>query len=97
MRVVTKQISIELTDRIDVYETEGNDKKRTRRVVIYFKFVGYLDIHGDALSFTEDIRQGIAVEYVSCEPQQDILEGAQLKKEQVYKPAPIHGIINESS
>ena len=76
MRVLTKQLLNELIDRIDVYETEGTGKNRTQRVVIYYKFVGYLDVPGGSQSFTEDTRQGVAVEYVSCEPQEDILEDA---------------------
>ena len=74
MRVLTKQLLNELIDRIDVYETEGTGKNRTQRVVIYYKFVGYLDLPGEAQTFTEDTRQGVAVEYVSCEPQDDIME-----------------------
>ncbi len=74
MRVLTKQLLNELIDRIDVYETECTGKNRTQRVVIYYKFVGYLDLPGEAQTFTEVTRQGVAVEYVSCEPQDDILE-----------------------
>jgi len=38
-------------------------------VVIYYKFVGYLDIPDSNESrFVEDIRQGVAVEYVSDVP-----------------------------
>ena len=60
----------ELIDHIDVYETQGTGKNKTQRLVIYYKFVGYLDIdptqcHPD---YTADIREGIAIEYVSCEP-----------------------------
>ena len=59
---------------IYLYETEGTGKNCTQRVVIYYKFVGYPDLPGEAQTFTEDTRQGVAVEYVSCEPQEDILE-----------------------
>ena len=39
-------------------------------MVIYYKFVGYLEIpsHLTAPNYKADLRQGVAVEYVSCEP-----------------------------
>ena len=45
-------------------------KNMTRRLVIYYKFVGYLDIDPTQChpNYTADIREGVAVEYVSCEP-----------------------------
>ena len=66
----------ELIDHIDVYETQGTGKNKTQRLVIYYKFVGYLDIdptqcHPD---YTADIREGVAVEYVSCEPSENLKE-----------------------
>ena len=66
----------ELIDHIDVYETQGTGKNKTQRLVIYYKFVGYLDIdptqcHPD---YTADIREGIAIEYVSCEPSENLKE-----------------------
>ena len=38
--------------------------------MIYYKFVGYLEIlsHLTAPNYKADLRQGVAVEYVSCEP-----------------------------
>jgi len=69
MRTITRQLINELIDHIDVYETEGIGKSRVQRVVIYYKFVGYLDIPDSNESrFVEDIRQGVAVEYVSDVP-----------------------------
>ena len=40
------------------------------RLVIYYKFVGYLEIPANlsAPNYRADLRQGVAVEYVSCEP-----------------------------
>ena len=37
---------------------------------IYYKFVGYLEIPANlsARNYKADLRQGVAVEYVSCEP-----------------------------
>ena len=34
----------ELIDRIEVFETEGKGKNRTQRIVIYYRFVGYVEI-----------------------------------------------------
>ena len=60
----------ELIDHIGVYETQGTGKNKTQRLVIYYKFVGYLDIDPAQChpNYTADIREGVAVEYVSCEP-----------------------------
>ena len=70
MRTLTKQVLNELIDHIDVYETQGTGKNKTQRLVIYYKFVGYLDIDPMQChpNYTADIREGVAVEYVSCEP-----------------------------
>ena len=70
MRTLTKQVLNELIDHIDVYETQGAGKNKTQRLVIYYKFVGYLDIDPTQChpNYTADIREGVAVEYVSCGP-----------------------------
>ena len=34
----------ELIDHIGVYETQGTGKNKTQRLVVYYKFVEYLDI-----------------------------------------------------
>ena len=70
MKTLTKPLLGELIDHIDVYETEGSGKNRTQRVVIYYKFVGYLAVpeRMDMPNFVADLREGVAVEYVSCEP-----------------------------
>ncbi len=59
-----------------MYETQGTGKNKTQRLVIYYKFVGYLDIdptqcHPD---YTADIREGVAIEDVSCEPSDSLKE-----------------------
>ena len=45
-------------------------ENKTQRLVIYYKFVGYLDVApvGEYKNYIADIREGVAVEYVSCEP-----------------------------
>lgn len=76
MRTLTNQLLRELIDRIDVYETEGTGRCRTQRVVIFYKFVGYFELPEETspTSFIADMRQGVAVEYISCEPAPDIIE-----------------------
>ena len=59
-----------------MYETQETGKNKTQRLVICYKFVGYLDIdptqcHPD---YTADIREGVAIEYVSCEPSDSLKE-----------------------
>ena len=68
--VAVGQMLNELIDHIDVYETQGTGKNKTRRLVIYYKFVGYLDIDPTQChpNYTADIREGVAIEYISCEP-----------------------------
>jgi hypothetical protein len=43
-------------------------KNRTQRVVIYYRFVGYLEIPDEETRFSEDTRQGVLVEYIPCAP-----------------------------
>ena len=76
MRTLTKQVLNELIDHIDVYETQGTGKNKTQRLVIYYKFVGYLDIDPTQChpNYTADIREGVAIEYVSCEPSENMKE-----------------------
>ena len=51
-------------------------ENKTRRLVIYYKFVGYLDINPTQChpNYTADIREGVAIEYVSCEPSDSLKE-----------------------
>lgn len=64
MQVLTAPLLRELIDHIDVYETQG--KSRTQRIVIYYRFVGYIEIPESSFksNYTADTRQGVAVEYV---------------------------------
>ncbi|HZJ77996.1 MAG TPA: recombinase family protein [Clostridia bacterium] len=66
MQTLTAPLLQELIDHIDVYESQGTGKNRTQRIVIYYRFVGYIEIPDSAFSsnYTADIRQGVAVEYV---------------------------------
>ena len=68
MQTLTRPLLQELIDHIDVYETEGTGKNRTQRVVIYYRFVGYIEIpevpRRRRENFKADTRQGVSVEYL---------------------------------
>ena len=44
MEALTAPLVRELIDHIDVYETQGKGKNKTQRVVIYYRFVGYIEL-----------------------------------------------------
>ena len=56
----------ELIEKIEVFPVEGKGKDRTQRVIIYYRFVGRLDIPGiiQRPHFILDSRQGVAIEYL---------------------------------
>ncbi|HBL41535.1 MAG TPA: hypothetical protein DDY98_08280 [Ruminococcaceae bacterium] len=55
----------ELIDHIDVYDVEGTGKDKTQRVVIFYRFVGYIEIPEDVFGrFQANTRQGVAIEYI---------------------------------
>lgn len=56
-----------LIDHIDVFETEEIGKNRTQRIVIYYRFVGYVEIPAVPRHphYKADTRQGVAVEYLT--------------------------------
>ncbi|MDD6012973.1 MAG: recombinase family protein [Oscillospiraceae bacterium] len=56
----------ELIDHIDVYETEGTGKNKTQRIVIHYRFVGSIEIPSDEENLKMDMRQGVAVEYLTA-------------------------------
>ena len=68
MDTLTAPLLQELIDRIEVYETEGVGKNRTQRIVIYYRFVGYIEIPEVPRvlqdNYIADTRQGVAVEYI---------------------------------
>ena len=68
MQTLTAPLLQELIDHIDVYETEGTGKNRTHRIVIYYRFVGYIELPDSAFRrsdrYRTDTRQGVAVEYI---------------------------------
>ena len=64
MENLTTPLAKELIDHIDVYESEGKGKNKTQRIVIYYRFVGYLELP-DKIPIVNDTRQGVAVNYIS--------------------------------
>ena len=66
MDTLTAPLLRELIDRIDVYETEGTGKNRTQRVVIHYRFVGYIELPDGIFkcSHQADTRQGVRVNYL---------------------------------
>ena len=65
METLTAPLLQELIDRIVVYEVEGSGRNKTQRIVIYYRFVGYLDLPVDpGQDLTENTRKGVAVRYL---------------------------------
>lgn len=68
MQTLTAPLLRELIDPIDIHEVEGTGKNRTQRIVIYYRFVGYIEIPDSVFSrnYKADTRQGVAGEYISA-------------------------------
>ena len=66
MEKLTAPLLRELIDHIDVYETEGVGKSRTQRIVIHYRFVGYIELPESSFknNYKADTRKGVAVEYI---------------------------------
>lgn len=66
MERLTAPLLRELIDRIEVFETEGVGKNRTQRIVIYYRFVGYIELPETIPSnnYKADTRKGVSVEYL---------------------------------
>ncbi|MBQ4369564.1 MAG: recombinase family protein, partial [Oscillospiraceae bacterium] len=68
METLTAPLLQELIDHIDVYETEGTGTDRIQRIVIYYRFVGYIELPEAAFrrsdNYKANTRQGVAVEYI---------------------------------
>lgn len=65
MKKLTAPLLRELIDKITVYETEGAGKNRSQRVMIHYKFVGYIEIPECGKNYRADTRKGVAVKYVT--------------------------------
>ena len=63
---LTSPLLRELIDHIDIFETEGTGKSRTQRIVIYYRFIGYIELPDTAKqTHIADTRKGVAVEYIT--------------------------------
>ena len=69
MQKPTAPLLRELIDRTEVFETKGTGKRRTQRIVLYRRFVGYIGIseYYSRKKQTANVRQGFSIEY-SPEP-----------------------------
>ena len=66
MDKLTAPLLRELIDHIDVFETEGTGKSRTQRIVIYYRFIGYIELPNTQVqNYTADTRKGVSVEYIT--------------------------------
>lgn len=63
---LTSPLLRELIDHIDIFETEGTGKSRTQQIVIYYRFIGYIELPDTQVqNYTADTRKGVAVEYIT--------------------------------
>ena len=64
---LTAPLLHELIDHIDVYEVTGTGKSRTQRIVVYYRFAGYVEIPevSQRPNIVADTRKGVAVEYLT--------------------------------
>ena len=63
---LTSPLLRELIDHIDIFETEGTGKSRKQRIVIYYRFIGYIELpNATKQTHIADTRKGVAVEYIT--------------------------------
>lgn len=63
---LTSPLLRELIDHIDIFETEGTGKSRTQRIVIYYRFIGYIELPNTTKqTHIADTRKGVAIEYIT--------------------------------
>lgn len=63
---LTSSLLRELIDHIDIFETEGTGKSRTQRIVIYYRFIGYIELPNTAKqTHIADTRKGVSVKYIT--------------------------------
>ena len=62
----TSPLLRELIDHIDIFETEGTGKSRTQRIVIYYRFIGYIELPNTTKqTHIADTRKGVSVKYIT--------------------------------
>lgn len=63
---LTSPLLRELIDHIDIFETEGTGKSRTQRIVIYYRFIGYIELPNTTKqTHIADTRKGVSVKYIT--------------------------------
>ena len=65
MEKLTAPLLLELVEKITVYETEGIGKNCTQRLVIHYRFVGYIELPECRNNYKADTRKGVTVEYIT--------------------------------
>lgn len=67
METLTAPLLHELIDKIEVHETVGKGKQRKQQLVIFYKFIGYIELTEEAFqkAYIADTRRGVAVNYVT--------------------------------
>ena len=66
METLTPALLNELIEKIEVHSIEGKGKNKTQRIVIHYRFVGYIEIPSNTDNYKADTRQGVAVEYLTA-------------------------------
>ena len=65
METLTPALLNELIEKIEVHSIEGKGKNKTQRVVIHYRFVGYIELPTKEDDFYKsDTRQGVQVSYI---------------------------------
>lgn len=63
---LTSPLLRELIDHINIFETDGTGKSRKQRIVIYYRFIGYIELpNATKQTHIADTRKGVAVEYIT--------------------------------
>ena len=63
---LTSPLLRELIDHINIFETDGTGKSRKQRIVIYYRFIGYIELPNvTKQTHIVDTRKGVAVEYIT--------------------------------
>ena len=65
MQELTAPLLRELIDKKTVDEAEGVGKNRSQRIMIHYKFIGYIEIPEYGNNYKVDTRKGVAVEYIT--------------------------------
>ena len=65
METLTPALLNEMIEKIEVHSIEGKGKNKTQKIIIHYRFVGYIEIPVDDENYIANTRQGVAVEYIA--------------------------------